>query len=273
MKILWLILLKLECVIDVENGGAKVMRKDSMMISGLNEENYTFPSAMTLRFQAVQSACNFQRKYWIGSLAGLLLIIAGIVSAFVIVDSKNSAVENTTVTTSSTPTPTPIPQPAENYSKNIVTVLFCLCVVYVFSSRYIDRNVNKYRYQNLNNKYFELFSAKLLVVSGVSSDGYVMNSEVIDLYDTGVTCKPWPDLPVSTNGAVGGFINDHLLICGGATPTGLTSICHAMTPLLITDNPFNLSIASYNSAGVVLDQDKLLISGGFGNERNIFMVL
>ena len=90
-------------------------------------------------------------------------------------------------------------------------------------------------------------------MSGVSSDDYVTNSEVIDLYDTGVTCKPWPDLPVSTNGAVGGFINEHLLICGGATPTGLTSICHAMTPLLITDNLFDLSIASYNSAGVVFD--------------------
>ena len=130
MKLLWLILLKLEHVIDLENGGAKVMRNDSMMISGLNEENYTFPSAMTLRIEAVRSACSFQRKYWIGSFAGLLLIIAGIVSAFVIVDSKNSAVENTTVTTSSTPTPTPIPQPAENYSKNIVTVLFLcsLCV-------------------------------------------------------------------------------------------------------------------------------------------------
>ena len=102
---------------------------------------------------------------------------------------------------------------------------------------------------------------------------FAMNSEVIDLQDAGKICQPWSDHPIGTSGAVGGFINDHLLICGGATPTGLTSICHAMTPLLITDNPFNLSIASYNSAGVVLDQDKLLISGGFGNERNIFMVL
>ena len=71
-------------MIDLENGGAKVMRKDSMMISGLNEEDYTFPSPMTLRIQAIRSACQFQRKCWIVSLAGLLLIIAGIVSAFVI---------------------------------------------------------------------------------------------------------------------------------------------------------------------------------------------
>ena len=93
-----------------------VMRKDSMIISGLNEEeNYTFPSAMTLRFQAVQSACQFQRKYWIGSLIGLLLLITGIVSALVIVASKDSVTENTTVTTSSTPTQSP--EPAKNYSK------------------------------------------------------------------------------------------------------------------------------------------------------------
>ena len=50
-----------------------------------------------------------------------------------------------------------------------------------------------------------------------------------------------------------------------------TSLCHAMTPSL-TDNPFNLSIASINSAGVVLNQDTLLISGGYGNHRNMFMV-
>ena len=115
MKLLWLILLKLEHVIDLENGGAKVMRKESMMISGLNEEGYTFPSPMTLRFQAIRLACQFQRKFWIVSLAGLLLIIAGIVSAFVIIASKNSS-----------PTPTPSPEPAKNYSKK-----FSYCSVYV----------------------------------------------------------------------------------------------------------------------------------------------
>ena len=102
-------------MIDLENGGAKVMRKDSMMISGLNEEGYTFPSPMTLRFQAIRSACQFQRKFWIVSLAGLLLIIAGIVSAFVIIASKNSS-----------PTPTPSPEPAKNYSKK-----YSYCSVYV----------------------------------------------------------------------------------------------------------------------------------------------
>ena len=135
MKILWLILLKLECVIDVENGGAKVMRKDSMMISGLNEENYTFPSAMTLRFQAVQSACNFQRKYWIASLTGLLLIIAGIISASIIVTSKDSIIDTTTVTTYPTPTSTTkSPDPRKNFNKKCSS--FRMFYVYiVFSSR------------------------------------------------------------------------------------------------------------------------------------------
>ena len=109
-------------------------------------------------------------------------------------------------------------------------------------------------------------------MSGLTSDGFVMNSEVIDLHDTGVTCKPWPDVPLITYGAVGGLINDQLLICGGQNPNiPVISLCHAMTPSL-TDNPFNLSIASMNSAGVVLDQDTLLITGGLGNQRNMFMV-
>ena len=121
MKLLWLILLKLEHVIDLENGGAKVMRKESMMISGLNEEGYTFPSPMTLRFQAIRSACQFQRKCWIVSLAGLLLMITVIVSALLIVASKDSTPENTMSSTYSTPSyttsSTPKPNPLSNLSK------------------------------------------------------------------------------------------------------------------------------------------------------------
>ena len=37
-----------------------------------------------------------------------------------------------------------------------------------------------------------------------------------------------------------------------------------MTPSL-TDKPFKLANASYFSAGVVLGQDTLLVSGGYGN--------
>ena len=96
----------------------------------------------------------------------------------------------------------------------------------------------------------------------------VLNSEVIDLSDTNVTCQPWPDHPVGTWGAVGGLINDQLIICGGYVPHyhGATSACHIMTPLS-TYNHFNLTIESQYSAGVVLDHEALLISGGIGNEK------
>ena len=109
----------IERVIDLENGGAMVMRKDSMMISGLKEqESFTFPSPMTLRFRALHAACQFRRKYWIGSLIVFLLVIAGIVSALVIVASKESIPENTSSTSSmtssssmsSTSTPEPWPK-------------------------------------------------------------------------------------------------------------------------------------------------------------------
>ena len=76
------------------------MIKDNMVMNGLQEQDdYTFPSPMMLRYQAIQSACSFQRKYWIGALVGLMLIIAGIVSAVVIVASKDSK--------TSTPEPEP----------------------------------------------------------------------------------------------------------------------------------------------------------------------
>ena len=55
-----------------------------------------------------------------------------------------------------------------------------------------------------------------------------------------------------------------MIICGGLTYNGVTRHCHAMTPSL-TDEPFKLANASYFSAGVVLDQDTLLVSGGYGN--------
>ena len=112
-----------------------------------------------------------------------------------------------------------------------------------------------------------IFLAKLLIVSGYSSEGFAQ-SEVIDLHDTSVKCQPWYtafDVDTHTQGAVGGLINDQLIICGGQTPKGVTNICYTMTPTS-TYNLFNLTFASMSSASVVLNQDTLLITGGKGNE-------
>lgn len=112
----------IERAIDLENGGAMVMRKDSMMIGGLHEqESYAFPSPMTLRFQALYAACHFQRKYLIGSLIVFLLVIAGIVSALVIVafeDTSSSTSLMTSSTSSMSSTSTPEYNPSRMYSKN-----------------------------------------------------------------------------------------------------------------------------------------------------------
>ena len=105
-------------------------------------------------------------------------------------------------------------------------------------------------------------------MSGRYGNGAILNSEVIDLTDANVTCQPWPDHPVGTYGAVGGLINDRLIICGGYVPHyyGATSACHIMTPSS-TYIHFNLTIESHYSAGVVLDHEALLISGGIGNQK------
>ena len=111
------------------------MRKNSSMRYEHEQEEYTFPSPMALRFQAVRAAFFFQKKYWIASLAGLLLIIAGIISAFIIVTSKDSIIDTTTVTTYPTPTSTTkSPDPRKNFSKKCSS--FRMFYVYiVFSSR------------------------------------------------------------------------------------------------------------------------------------------
>ena len=103
-------------------------------------------------------------------------------------------------------------------------------------------------------------------MSGYGSEGFAP-SEVIDLHDPNVTCQPWPDHPVGTQGAVGGLINDQLIICGGQTPKGVTDRCYLMNQSSTFDNPFNLAFASMSSAGVVLNQDTLLITGGKSNEN------
>ena len=107
--------------------------------------------------------------------------------------------------------------------------------------------------------------AKLLVAVGLAANGgeAVLNSEVVDLHDPNVTCQPWHAHPTGTFGAVGGLINDQLIICGGFDSKEITSLCHALTPST-TDNLYNLSFASQHSASIVLDQDTLLISGGIG---------
>ena len=96
-----------------------------------------------------------------------------------------------------------------------------------------------------------------------------MTSEVIDLYNPDVTCKSWPDHPLGTFGAVGGLIDDQLIICGGFAYYAITRKCYAMTPIS-TYNASKLDNATYQSAGVVLNQDTLLVSGGYDSYLHIF---
>ena len=85
-------------MIDLENGGAIVMRKISTRMSGIyDQDNFTFPSAMTLRFGAMYSVClRVQRKYWLGGIvAGLLLTTAVIIIALILGSSSNQSPDQT----------------------------------------------------------------------------------------------------------------------------------------------------------------------------------
>ena len=72
----------------------------------------------------------------IGSLVVLLLIIAGIVSAFVIIDAKDSMTEDSTTTS----TQSPEPEPAMNYSKKCSNAINADIIITI--TEFVVGNVN-----------------------------------------------------------------------------------------------------------------------------------
>ena len=104
-----------------------------------------------------------------------------------------------------------------------------------------------------------------MVTTGYNS-GYIRSSEVIDLNNPSVTCQQWPDYPIDVYRAVGGYINESVITCGGYSINGVTDKCFKMEPSKTTEIP-GLNIGSYYSGGGII-QDSLVVSGGRG--KHIF---
>ena len=104
-----------------------------------------------------------------------------------------------------------------------------------------------------------------MVTTG-SYSGYIRSSEVIDLNNPSVTCQQWPDFPIDVRQAVGGYINESVITCGGLSNNGVTDKCFKMEPSKTTEIP-GLKIGSYRSGGGII-QDSLVVSGGRG--KHIF---
>lgn len=100
-----------------------------------------------------------------------------------------------------------------------------------------------------------------------TNEGFVQKVEVIDLLNSSTTCKDWADLPddLGRTGAFGGFIEEGLLICCGY----FGDFESASDCLHITDNstvmtPVSFEFGLLNTGSVVLDDNKLFVSGGLG---------
>ena len=97
--------------------------------------------------------------------------------------------------------------------------------------------------------------------------GYIRSSEVIDLNNPDVTCQQWLDFPFDVRLAVGGYINESVITCGGRLSNGyVTDRCFKTEPSKTTEIP-GLKIGSYASGGGII-QDSLVVSGGYG--KHIF---
>ena len=120
----------------------------------------------------------------------------------------------------------------------------------------------------IKQAFLHSFTALLIVATGHDSNEhkYVMKTEVIDLGNSSMSCKPWADSdPVHY--ASGGFFSNGLTICGGGDPA--TNQCFQ-----IRQNntiPFTVSqkVASAGSSGVMIDQKEFLISGGWSSDGTL----
>ena len=89
--------------------------------------------------------------------------------------------------------------------------------------------------------------------------GYgVKKTEIIDLADSSVSCKPWAD--ADTQYATGVFFDNHLTICGGYG--GPKNKCFQIRSNEINPFSVHLKVASYGSSAVMTGQKEFMITGG-----------
>ena len=102
-----------------------------------------------------------------------------------------------------------------------------------------------------------------MVTTGTSGR-YNNKSEVIDLMDPTKTCQPWVEYPIGVDSAVGVFIQDKLVICGGDSTftagNGAVDRCFALGPSEVTE--MTMSAASYSSAAGTFHSDPECLKNG-----------
>ena len=105
-----------------------------------------------------------------------------------------------------------------------------------------------------------------MVTTGYKNGEYITSSEVIDLLNPNVTCQDWPDYPIGVEGAIGGFLDESVLACGGYSNGHVTDRCFKLDQSKVSEIP-GLKVGSYSSAGGIINH-KMIITGGWG--KHIF---
>jgi hypothetical protein len=113
---------------------------------------------------------------------------------------------------------------------------------------------------------FLITVSKLLVTSGWNSDGEQTTSEIVDLtVKGGNMCNNWPDLVrLGSFSATGGIIENTIMICGGLGGGSYFDECYSLTSekaTLVT----HMSVRRSNAASIVLNDNTLWITGGYGH--------
>ena len=102
------------------------------------------------------------------------------------------------------------------------------------------------------------------MTTGSNSDGHQTTSEIVDLtVKGGNKCNNWPNFPTSGVGVTGGLIGDTVIICGGY---GVDE-CYGLTSEKTTFVT-NMTVGRFSAASIVLNDNTLWVSGGWGGSKS-----
>ena len=109
---------------------------------------------------------------------------------------------------------------------------------------------------------FGLSVSKFLITNGQNHGGTTTGTEIMDLTIKGNSeCKNWADFPKDIFGAVGGFVGNEVIICGGYdqnySPTDECYSFNEQSAKVVT----HTSITRAGAASIVFG-NKLWITGG-----------
>ena len=109
--------------------------------------------------------------------------------------------------------------------------------------------------------------SKFLITAGLNTDGWRRDSRMLDLsIKGGSNCKDWAEIPKDVEAAIGGVIQEAVIVCGGEDQNyNIIDECYRLnskTATLFT----HMSAKRLYAASLVIDKTKLWITGGYSDD-------